>query len=108
MHILWRILPFLALLSCGIYSILEVTFPQLRGSDFNRWEIDSDSASSIQIMGWKKVLSAPRVLASGYLSNRAACSLSLAVGLVLIIAAVIGIRHVVGFPSWLPDVVEKL
>ncbi len=99
----WKLIPFLVCLVYGAYSILEVFFPSLRSSDFNRWEIDEGSGTSIQIMGWKKVLSPPRVLASGYLSERAACSLALGIGTVLILVGIFGIRHVADFPAWLPD-----
>jgi hypothetical protein len=38
----------------GIVSILEVLFPSLRDSDFNRWKVDEGGGSYIQILGWKK------------------------------------------------------
>jgi hypothetical protein len=99
----WKMLPFLLLLVYGAYTILEIFFPSLRSSDFNRWEIDEGSGSSIQIMGWKKVLSPPRVLASGYLSERAACTVALCLGTVFVAIGVLGIRHVSGIPLWFPD-----
>lgn len=101
-------MPFLALLGYGVYSILEVIFPRLRNSDFNRWEIDADSGNYIQILGWRKMLSPPRALARGRLSDRAACNLSLAFGIFLITIAVVAIRHIAGFPSGLPDLVGNL
>lgn len=104
---LWKVLPFAACLGYGAYAIVEVFFPSLRNSDFNRWEVDEDSGASIQIMGWKKVLSPPRVLASGYLSERAACTVAFCFGTVFIAIGVFGIRHVVGTPTWLPDLFSK-
>ena len=104
---LWSVLPFALCLGYGAYSILEVFFPSLRGSDFGRWEIDEGSGSNIQIMGWKKVLSPPRVLASGYVSERAACTLALCLGAVLIAIGLLGIRHTIGFPLWLPDLFDR-
>ena len=104
---LWGTLPFVLFLGYGAYSILEVFFPSLRGSDFGRWEIDEGSGTNIQVMGWKKVLSLPRVLASGYLSERAACRVALCLGTVLIAVGVVGIRHTTGFPSWFPDLFDR-
>ena len=101
--VLLKLIPFLISLVYGAYSILEVFFPSLRGPDFNRWEIDEGSGTTIQFMGWKKVLSPPRVLASGYLSERAASVLAFGIGTVLILVGVFGIRHVAELPKWLPD-----
>lgn len=81
---LWKVLPFAACLGYGAYSIVEVFFPSLRSSDFNRWEVDEDSGAAIQIMGWKKALSPPRVLASGYLSERGACTVAFCFEAILI------------------------
>jgi hypothetical protein len=105
-NLLWKTFPFLLFLGYGAYSILEVVFPALRSSDFNRWEIDEETGPTVQIMGWKKALSPPRVLASGYLSERSACTLSLGLGVILIAVGVFGIRHVAGAPSWLPDLFD--
>lgn len=102
-----KVLPFAVCLGYGAYSIAEVFFPSIRNSGFNRWEVDEDSGASIQIMGWKKALSPPRVLASGYLSERAACTTALCFGTVLIAISVFGIRHVVGMPAWIPDLFSK-
>lgn len=102
-----KALPFALLLGYGAYSILEVFFPSLRSSDFNRWEVDEDLGASIQIMGWKKALSPPRVLASGYLSERAACWVAFCFGSLLVAIGVFGVRHVAGMPSWIPDLFSK-
>lgn len=51
-----KLIPYLACLVYGAYSILEIFFPSLRDPDFNRWEIDEGSGTTIQIMGWKKML----------------------------------------------------
>lgn len=99
----WKLIPFLICLVYGAYSILEVFFPSLRSANFNRWEIDDNSGTTIQVMGWKKVLSPPRVLASGYLSERTACSIAFGVGALLISIGIFGIRHIADFPGWLPD-----
>lgn len=106
--LLWRTLPFALFLGYGAYSILEVFFPSLRGRDFGRWEIDEGSGTNIQVMGWKKVLSPPRVLASGYLSERAACAVALCLGSILIAVGLLGIRHTTGFPLWFPDFFERI
>src|SRR5882672_8285340 len=82
--LLWKVLPFALFLAYGAYTILEVFVPSLRSSDFNQWEIDEESRTSIQIMGWRKALSPPRVLASGYLSERAACTVALCIGTVFV------------------------
>jgi hypothetical protein len=106
--LLVRLFPYLAFLSGGIFSILEVIFPSLRTSNFNRWEIDEDSGSYIQIMGWRKMLQPPRVIAQGYMSDSAACTVALVVGVFCILIATLGIRHVSGFPQFFPDLFEKL
>jgi hypothetical protein len=105
--LVWKLIPFVLLLGYGAYSILEVFFPSIRSSNFNRWEIDEDTGSSIQVMGWKKALSPPRVLASGYLSERAACTLASSLGIVFVAIAVLGIRHTIGMPLWFPDVFSR-
>jgi hypothetical protein len=104
----WKALPFALFLGYGAYAILEVFFPSLRSSDFNRWEIDEGSGTTIQIMGWRKVLSPPRVLASGYLSERGACRVALCFGTVFVAIGVFGIRHATGVPSWFSDLFSKL
>ena len=105
--LLWKVLSFALFLAYGAYTILEVFVPSLRSSDFNRWEIDEASRTSIQIMGWRKALSPPRVLASGYLSERAACTVALCIGTVFVAIGVFGIRHIIGIPLWLPDLFSK-
>ncbi len=99
--------PFLGFLYAGIHSILEVLFPALRDPDFNRWEVDDNSGSYIQIMGWRKMLTPPRVIAQGYVSDRAACVIGAVVGVVCILIAIVGIRHVLGIPEFVPDLVER-
>lgn len=106
--LLWKVLPFALFLGYGAYAILEVFFPSLRSSDFNRWEVDEESGTTIQIMGWKKAVSPPRVLASGYLSERAACALALCVGTVFVAIGVFGIRHTTGIPLWFPDLFSRI
>jgi hypothetical protein len=103
-----RLLPFLGFLYAGIFSILEVLFPSLRDPDFNRWELDEDTNSYIQVMGWKKMLTPPRVLAQGYMSNGAACTVALVGGVFFLAIAMFGIRHVAGLPEFLPDLFAKL
>lgn len=82
-----------AFICYGIFSILEVAFPSLRPSNFNHWEIDSQG-SHIEIMGWRKYLSPPRVIAQGYMSDRTACAVALAVGVVFMSVGIYGIRHI--------------
>jgi hypothetical protein len=103
-----KLFPYLAFLCVGIFSILEVIFPSLRGPDFNRWEIDDGSGSYIQIMGCRKMLRPPRVIAQGYMSDSAACTVALFVGVLFILIAIFGIRHVSEFLGFLPDLFEKL
>jgi len=103
----FKLLPYLAFLYVGIHSILEVLFPSLRDPDFKRWEIDGGSSSYVQILGWKKMLTPPRVLAQGYMSDRAACAVALAVGVISVLIAMFGIRHVSGFPSFFPDLFDR-
>jgi hypothetical protein len=104
----FRLLPYLACLYGGIFSILEVIFPSLRDPDFNHWEVDEGEGSYIQVLGWKKMLAPPRVLAQGYMSDSAACALALVVGFILLFVAMFGVRHVIGFPEFLPDLFNKL
>jgi hypothetical protein len=99
----FEVLPCLVFLYAGVFSILEVFFPPLRGPEFGRWEVDEGSGSSVTILGWKKVLRPPRVLAQGYMSEGAACAVAIVVGVILVIIATFGIRHVTGFPEILPD-----
>jgi hypothetical protein len=105
--LLVRLFPYLAFLGVGTYSILEVFFPSLRDPSFNRWEVDDDSGPYIQIMGWRKMLMPPRVIAQGYMSDSAACTVALSIGVVFILIATLGIRHVSGFPLFFPDVFDK-
>ena len=74
----FKLLPFLVALYAGIYSILEVLFPSLRSPNFNRWEADVRVGPYVNIMGWTKVLTPPRVLAYRYMSNSAACAVAVA------------------------------
>src|SRR4030095_13951054 len=104
----FRLLPYLAFLYAGIVSILEVLFPSLRDPDFNRWEVDEAGGSYIQILGWKKILTPPRVLAQGHMSDNAACAIALAAGVVFVLIAVFGIRYVSGFPEFFPDLFGRL
>ena len=99
----YRVLPYLVFLYVGIHSILEAFFPSLRDPDFNRWEVDEGSGSSIQIMGWKKMLTPPRVIARGYMPDGAAFAIAIVVGLICLLIGTFGIRHVSGFPGFLPD-----
>ena len=99
-----RLSPYLAFLFWGVYAILEVIFPSLRDPDFNRWEIDADSGAYVEIAGWKKALTPPRVLARGHMSDRAACTVALVAGIIFILVAIFGIRHTSGFPTFFPDV----
>jgi hypothetical protein len=64
-----RLLPYLVFLYVGMHSIFEAFFPSLRDPDFNRWEVDEDGGSYIQIIEWKKMLKAPRVIAQGYMPD---------------------------------------
>jgi|SRR5579864_3361628 len=102
-----RLLPYLIFLYAGIFSILEVLFPSLRDPDFNRWEVDDGGGSYINILGWKKMLTPPRVIAQGYMSDRVACAVALALGVVCLSIAVFGIRHISGLPEFLPDLFAR-
>lgn len=101
-----KLLPFFLFLYGGIDSILEALFPSLRGPDFNRWEVD-EGGSYINIMGWRKALTPPRVIAQGYMSDGAACAVALVVGVIFIFIAIFGIRHVGGIPEFIPDLFER-
>jgi hypothetical protein len=105
--LLVSLFPYFAFLGAGIYSILEVFFPSLRDPSFNRWEVDDESGPYIQIVGWKKMLRPPRVIAQGYMSDSAACTVALITGAFFILIATFGIRHVSGFPLFFPDVFGK-
>ncbi len=104
----FRLLPYLAFLYGGVFSILEVLFPSLRDPDFNRWEVDEGRGSYIQVLGWKKVLRPPRVLAQGYMSDSAACAVALVLGVIFVLIAMFGIRHVSGFPEFFPDLFARI
>jgi hypothetical protein len=103
----FELLPFVGILSAGVFSILEVIFPSLGNPNSNHWEIDEGRGTYVQAMGWRKVFTPPRVLAQGYMANRAACGVALVVGIVFIAIATVGIRHVSGFPEYLPDFFAK-
>jgi len=102
-----RLLPYLVCLYAGIHTILEAFFPSLRDPDFNRWEVDEGGGSYIQIMGWKKMLTPPRVIAQGFMPDRAACAVAIVVGAIFILIGTFGIRHVSGFPGFLPDLFNR-
>jgi hypothetical protein len=104
----FKLLPFLLFLYAGVVSILEVFFPSLRDSDFNRWVVDEGGGSYINIVGWKKLLTPPRVVAQGYMSDGAACAVALVAGILFILIATFGIRHVSGFPAFFPDLFNRL
>ena len=80
-------------------QLLEVFIPSLRSPDFSRWEIYETTGTSVTIGPWKKVLSPPRVIANGYLSEAMACNVALAVGILFILIGVVGFRHTTGFPA---------
>jgi uncharacterized membrane protein YkgB len=101
--LLFQLLPAFAFVAYGTYAILEVFFPSLRDRDFGYWEVDGDNGSSIQILGWKKVLRPPRVIAQGYFSENTACAVSLIVGIVTIVIGLLLIRHIAGVPGFFPD-----
>ena len=101
--LLFHLLPAFAMVAYGTYLILEVFFPSLRDPDFRRWEVDGGNGSYIRILGWKKVLTPPRVIAQGYFSERMACRISLTLGIVMIVAGLLWIRHIAGVPGSFPD-----
>jgi hypothetical protein len=107
MTFFFKVLPYLVCLYVGVFSILEVFFPSLRGPGFNRWEVDEGSGSSVTILGWKKVLRPPRVLAQGYMSDGAACAVAIVVGVIFVFVAAFGIRHVTGVPEFVPDLFNR-
>ena len=104
---LLSLFPYIVFLCIGVFSVLEVFFPSLRDPDFGRWEVDEGSGSYIQIMGWKKIIAPPRVLAQGFMSDRAACGVALIIGVICILVGIFGIRHVGGLPHLLPDLFER-
>ena len=106
--LLFQLLPAFAFVAYGTYSILEVFFPSLRDPDFGYWEVDGGSGSSIEILGWKKVLTPPRIIAQGYFSENTACSVSLIVGIVMIVVGLLLIRHIAGVPGSFPDFFSNL
>jgi hypothetical protein len=105
--LLFRLFPALAAVGYGTYAILEVFFPSLRDSNFNQWEVD-DSGSYIQVLGWRKVLRPPRVIAQGYMSDSTACTVSFCFGTFLIIVGFVFIRHIAGMPQSLPDIFSSM
>ena len=50
----------------------------------------------------------PRVVAQGYMSDGAACAVALIAGVLFILIATFGIRHVSGFPAFFPDLFNRL
>jgi len=107
LSLFFKLLPYLFCLYGGIYSILEVLFPSLRDPDFNHWEVDEGTGSSITILGWKKILTPPRVIAQGYLSDGPACAIALIFGILFTSIAIFGIRNVSGLLAFLPDLFNK-
>jgi hypothetical protein len=105
--LIFNLLPYLAFLGVGIFWFLEVLFPSLRNPDFNRWEIEGGRGSSVTILGWKKVLTPPRVIAQGYMSTETACAVALIFGAIFISIGILGIRHASGFPEFLPDLFDR-
>ena len=106
--LLLRLLPAFSAVGYGAYAVLEVFFPSLRDPNFNQWEVTDDGGGYIEIMGWRKALRPPRLIAQGYMSNRTACTLSFCVGTFLIIIGFIFIRHIAGMPQSLPDIFSSL
>ncbi|HKF21477.1 MAG TPA: hypothetical protein VKE93_07905 [Candidatus Angelobacter sp.] len=100
--VLFHCLPYFLSTAYGIYTLLEVFFPSLRDANFNHWEIDV-GGSYTQTLGWRKVLKPPRVIAQGYMSNRSACAMAMAVGVFFIVVGFFGIRHESGIPEVFPD-----
>lgn len=105
--LLFHSLPAFLMVGYGAYSILEAFFPSLRDPNFDRWEVDDNSGSYIQIMGWRKMLKPPRVIAQGYLSERTACAIALSVGILSIVIGFLFIRHIAGIPESLPDLLNR-
>ena len=54
------------------------------------------------------MLTPPRVVARGHMSDRAACTVGFIVGVICLVIAMFGIRHVSGFPKFLPDLFNRL
>ena len=103
----WKLLPYLSLLYAGVYWILEAIFPSLRDPNFNRWEIDESGGAYVQVMGWRKVLTPPRIVAQGYMSDNAACVSAIVGGALFVTIAVFGIRHTAGFSALITDLFER-
>ena len=53
------------------------------------------------------MLTPPRVIAQGYMLDGAACAVALVAGTLSIAVGVFGIRHVLGFPEFLPDLFKN-
>lgn len=96
--IIFRCLPFFAMVGYGVYYLLEVVFPSLRDKDFNYWEVDNNSGSYLNLLGWRIVLVPPRVLAQGYLSDNAACAVAIGVGIFLIVLGLAAVHKIAGVP----------
>jgi hypothetical protein len=56
----------------------------------------------------EKMLTPPHVLAQGHMSDSAACAVALVVGVIFVLIAMFGIRHVSGFPEFFPDLFHRL
>ena len=71
------------------------------------WEVE-EGGSWISIFGWTKVIRPPTVVAQGNMSLPAARAIFVAIGLFFIFGSVFGIRHLTGFPGFLPDLFAKV
>jgi hypothetical protein len=102
-----KAIPFVGLLLGGIYSILEVIFPALRPADFNQWEADEETGTTIRVGPWTRTFGSPRLIAQGYVSDATACGIALGVGTIFIFIGVFGLRRMTGYPAFLPDLFWK-
>jgi|SRR6185312_6651737 len=101
--------PFFAFAGIGAYLVLAALFPSLRQTDWSRWKFytgytDSKPRVVTRSLGLTK---APRPVAEGKLNETVARWLYVAVGLLFILVALIGIRHLAGVPVGFPDVFER-
>jgi hypothetical protein len=105
--LLFRLLPAFVFVGYGVYSIVEIFFPSLREPDFNHWDIEIGRDDYVQVPGWRKVFKPARVIAEGYMSDSAACTISALAGLFLIIVGFAMIRHTAGIPEGVPDFIGR-
>jgi len=105
--LLVRLLPAFSLVAYGTYAILEAFFPSLREPGFNYWDVETEG-EYVQVLGWRKVLKPPRVIAEGYLSDFSACAVSISAGLVMVIIGFMIIRHTAGIPESMPDIIGRI